>query len=84
MTQTCRLSTDDADYTDNQPADWGTQMLADAFRSITALSLIDEDGDPQQIALLPPAAEADIDALEANLPCRLPVVRSLKDGTPFL
>jgi cell wall assembly regulator SMI1 len=47
-------------------------MIADALRRLSGLRLKDEDGHDEIIELQPPATEAEIQALEGRLPCRIP------------
>ena len=47
-------------------------MLAEMLRSLAGLRLRDEDGREQIIELEPPATVAELEALEAGLPCPIP------------
>jgi cell wall assembly regulator SMI1 len=47
-------------------------MLAEALRSLAGLRLEDANGKPHVLELLPPATDAELRALEAELPCPVP------------
>lgn len=47
-------------------------MLADTLKAIAGQPLVDTDGEVTHLELLPPATDAEIRALEAKLPGRLP------------
>ena len=47
-------------------------MLADAFRELAGVLLVDEDGQQENLELLPPATDEEIDRLGAMLPAPLP------------
>jgi len=47
-------------------------MLAETLRGLAGLRLRDEDGHEQTIELEPPATDAELQALEAGLPCPIP------------
>ncbi|HEX6617369.1 MAG TPA: SMI1/KNR4 family protein [Gemmatimonadales bacterium] len=47
-------------------------MLAETLRGLAGLRLRDEDGREQILELEPPATEAELEALEAALPCPIP------------
>jgi len=47
-------------------------MLASFLRELAGLRLKDEDGNEQVLTLEPPATEAELQTIEARLPCRIP------------
>jgi hypothetical protein len=47
-------------------------MLADTLRGLAGVRLRDEDGNEQVLSLQPGATEAELQALEARLPCPIP------------
>src|SRR5206468_11557979 len=47
-------------------------MLANNLRELAGLRLKDEDGKERVLALQPPATEAELQTIEARLPCGFP------------
>ena len=47
-------------------------MLANTLRELAGLRFKDEDGKEQVLTFQPPATEAELQTIEARLPCRIP------------
>lgn len=57
--------------------------LVELLQQSAGMRMVDEDGNEDALRLLPPASPAEIEALEAALPCPIPTeVRELLALTP--